>query len=838
MQTNTTAQLEKRPCLQVNAAAHHALALVQQNQQHPAHVLVGQAGEVISQTHHRGAHVSAGSVHVSATQTSVQQQQQQFPHVLGDQTVGFGPPQQQQLLQQVAVGQTGMGGVRRAGEMIGQTGMGVEQQRKGNLKQSQGNRRHRKKKVETDFPAESGAFLSCSSTPAIRTPAMVEVGKLPNYTDVETDNNGNAILPSDFFPNILDNLPLEWFYKTYSYFPFFDRKQRDESGILCVPANMRTATEGNVAKWKDCVMMLGDQKFKDTGKLMYGYEIGRMAAAEGYMCKGKAKGPEASTINLVFDLLFNHVAPPLLAQNQITKLIALAYKIMYVPCLEGNNQWLKNGLQDYLKGRGANVVLSEQVTGNTRLHSLLKYFKKYATQSAHQMFRRKQKKEWKFVLEHTMYRSRDGSLPECKEKEQWTDHDISGYLEESTKSMMTRNGGYRMLVRHFDSVVSVASVLAGDIHCAMQRALASGCTPSQICEQLEAERVKLMGSSFVPAVPIMSMGQKERTGGDPFYQADIENLLDFENIEEQMGLEGEDGLLTHWANGTQSPVPLEQHPLQLPLLGPIHCQVPLPQQILPPTQTVDPIQSPVPPLGNTQALPGPPKVSPIAPTPAVPPSTKETVPSPAPAAPLSPAEQSGTIPSVQDQRKSTRHRLSKRQKEASDYIHKMQECQRHAFQQLEKKNTSPPEMYVESGRSYHKEIIGMYRCHFRALFNVSKEACTEAINLGIRHEESEKVLGVLKKYVDGADGKIFHLRKQHWVALERISGTDKAIYFDDMIMMYMENYEGSVATLNIVQEMSPAQYDTVFYGSNKLADKVRQLHQKQTKVSNVLDEYW
>ena len=118
MQTNTTAQLEKRPCLQVNAAAHHALALVQQNQQHPAHVWDGQAGEVILQTHHRGAHVSAGSVHVSATQTSVQQQQQQFPHVLGDQTVGFGPPQQQQLLQQVAVGQAGMVSVRQAGEMI------------------------------------------------------------------------------------------------------------------------------------------------------------------------------------------------------------------------------------------------------------------------------------------------------------------------------------------------------------------------------------------------------------------------------------------------------------------------------------------------------------------------------------------------------------------------------------------------------------------------------------------------------------------------------------------------------------------------------------------------
>ena len=56
--------------------------------------------------------------------------------------------------------------------------------------------------------------------------------------------------------------------------------------------------------------------------------------------------------------------------------------------------------------------------------------------------------------------------------------------------------------------------------------------------------------------------------------------------------------------------------------------------------------------------------------------------------------------------------------------------------------------------------------------------------------------------------------------------------------MYMENCEWSVAALNIVQEMSPAEYDNVFHGSNKLADKVKQLSQRQTKASNVLDEYW
>ena len=86
-------------------------------------------------------------------------------------------------------------------------------------------------------------------------------------------------------------------------------------------------------------------------------------------------------------------------------------------------------------------------------------------------------------------------------------------------------------------------------------------------------------------------------------------------------------------------------------------------------------------------------------------------------------------------RKSTRHRLAKRQKEASDHIRKMPECHRDAYQQLEKQKTSPPEMYVDFGRSYHKDITGMYRCHFRTLSNVSKEACTEAINLGDRREE-------------------------------------------------------------------------------------------------------
>ena len=98
--------------------------------------------------------------------------------------------------------------------------------------------------------------------------------------------------------------------------------------------------------------------------------------------------------------------------------------------------------------------------------------------------------------------------------------------------------------------------------------------------------------------------------------------------------------------------------------------------------------------------------------------------------------------------------------------------------------------------------------------------------LGLRHEETEKVLDVLKKYEDMTDVKIFNLQHEHWVALQRISGTDRAIYFDDMIMMRMENYEGSVAALSILQEMSPTQFSNVFHGSNRIADKGRQLNNK------------
>ena len=123
---------------------------------------------------------------------------------------------------------------------------------------------------------------------------------------------------------------------------------------------------------------------------------------------------------------------------------------------------------------------------------------------------------------------------------------------------------------------------------------------------------------------------------------------------------------------------------------------------------------------------------------------------------------------------------------------------------------SPVEVFADSGQKYRKDMTGMYKCHLRALSNVSKAAAVEAMDLQIKHDQTEKVLDVLKNHVDGINGNIFHLRKIHWVALVKVSGSDEAIYFDDMVMMYMKNYEGSLAAFNILETMTSHKYSKVF----------------------------
>ena len=184
---------------------------------------------------------------------------------------------------------------------------------------------------------------------------------------------------------------------------------------------------------------------------------------------------------------------------------------MLVPCLESNNKWLKKGIRDYFKRKGAKVVLADHGAGSVRQHSILKYFKKYATQSPLQMFKKRQRKEWKVVLEYTIYRQKDVTLPKCVENERWTDHDISGFLDNSIKLMMTRNGRYNMLVRHYDSTVSIESDLTSDIHCTVQRAMDGGCKVEDVIRKLDEEKAVLIAEKGMLMVSDNMFSQRFNT---------------------------------------------------------------------------------------------------------------------------------------------------------------------------------------------------------------------------------------------------------------------------------------------------------------------------------------
>ena len=118
---------------------------------------------------------------------------------------------------------------------------------------------------------------------------------------------------------------------------------------------------------------------------------------------------------------------------------------MHVPNLECNNRLVKEGLCEFFKLHDARVVLSDDIPKGKRVHSVVKQFKKYATQSALRTLKNHQKKEWGFAIEVNRYQNKDGFMPPCEEGESWSIHNIEGYLEKKVRNMMRRNRGVQLL---------------------------------------------------------------------------------------------------------------------------------------------------------------------------------------------------------------------------------------------------------------------------------------------------------------------------------------------------------------------------------------------------------
>ena len=88
------------------------------------------------------------------------------------------------------------------------------------------------------------------------------------------NGQGFAILPVDFLLDKFKNNKAvnNFFYRTYNYFPFFDSKQRDETGQPLVTADLINLVSKNLDKRKDCYEeVLKSLDFRKSGRLAYAY---------------------------------------------------------------------------------------------------------------------------------------------------------------------------------------------------------------------------------------------------------------------------------------------------------------------------------------------------------------------------------------------------------------------------------------------------------------------------------------------------------------------------------------------------------------------------------------
>ena len=384
---------------------------------------------------------------------------------------------------------------------------------------------------------------------------------VPHYGEITLDDEGRAYLPHDFLPALVDKLPNEWYYATYPWFKYFDQTQRDASGELVLASRELTnPVPENVDKWKLFVKRMFITRFKEEGRLCYGVEMGSMAALDKVKYSDTTtEGRHADTVDLTMKLLFNEIAPPLLAEGNLGKLISYVWKWVYVPNLEGNNQWVKDGVRDFFKIDGARVVLSDHTMAGKRVHSVVKMFKKYGTQSAIRTLKNLEIKRWGLTIEVSRYVRKDRTMPPCAESERWSIHNIAGYLDDRTRNMMRRNGACEFLVKHYrKSDFSEGQMFMSDLNNTVQRALNCGCDEKEVSKQLREMVQRVEGGKIKRVEEICDQNNNRDTGSitslreggglredsnfvDSRYEEDIHNLrsAEIEDMVDQLGLENE-----------------------------------------------------------------------------------------------------------------------------------------------------------------------------------------------------------------------------------------------------------------------------------------------------------
>jgi hypothetical protein len=88
----------------------------------------------------------------------------------------------------------------------------------------------------------------------------------------------------------------------------------------------------------------------------------------------------------------------------------------------------------------------------------------------------------------------------------------------------------------------------------------------------------------------------------------------------------------------------------------------------------------------------------------------------------------------------------------------------------------------------------------------------KTFSLGLRHDPLNEVFAIFNKHDNGSSGKVFYLRMSHWVALQKLPGSNAAVYYDDMVVVEFGNYVAAEAVLQLVESMPVGEYSRKFHG--------------------------
>ena len=90
-----------------------------------------------------------------------------------------------------------------------------------------------------------------------------------------------------------------------------------------------------------------------------------------------------------------------------------------------------------------------------------------------------------------------------------------------------------------------------------------------------------------------------------------------------------------------------------------------------------------------------------------------------------------------------------------------------------------------------------------------------------------------------ANGEVFHVRKGHWVALQRGDDVkENPMFFDDKVRLEVNNYEGASTALQLVEDMSAMDFENVLCSkdanskmkTSAAQEKMKKMSAKQKQV--------